>query len=537
MKLLRVLVVCVAALVACGARPVFAQESAGGYTTRVGGQPFGTESYKLTTNADGSRRAEADAAFGGTKLKVLTAVGADGRPARFEMEVNGAKALTQEFTAAGVKVTAAGQPEKTVEARPDVLLENGLWHHFIFLFARYDARRGGAQSFAAMLPSQALPFKVTVEPVGRESFDVKGQKVTTEHFRARTDLGLAFEVWTDEARAIPLLFNVPAQSLQAVRQGAEDLAAVVFAKDAPPAPSASDPYTTEEVTFRNGEQKLAGTLTVPKGAQGPHPAAVLITGSGSQDRDGTGVANIYRRIAERLSANGVAVLRADDRGVGQSTPLAKGTSYRDLVGDARAAFEYLLTRGEIGKGRVSLVGHSEGAETALIIAAGDARVAAVALLAGTSQPLDRVVVEQALYQATQQGAVDPTDETKWSAVARQLKGMFEKAKATPKPAAGVEDPLAWFREHAEHDPLATARRVRVPALVANGERDALVMPHHALRLASEMAAAGNRRVTLRIFRDLTHLFTPASGGEKAGEVSEEFLRVLQEWATAALAKK
>ncbi len=537
MKILLQALAVAAALAAGGARFALAQESAGGYTTRVGGQTFGTESYKITTSADGSRRAEADAAFGGTKLKVLTAVGADGRPARFEMEVGGAKALTQEFTATGVKVTAPGQPEKTVDARPDVLLENGLWHHFIFLFARYDARRGGAQSFAAMLPSQALPFKVTVEPVGRESFDVKGQKITAEHFRARTDLGLAFEVWTDEARATPLLFAVPAQSLQVVRHGAEDLAAVVFASSAEPGPSEKDPYTTEEVTFRNGEQKLAGTLTVPKGAGAPHPAAVLITGSGGQDRDGTGVANIYRLIAERLSSNGVAVLRVDDRGMGKSTPLAKGNSYRDFVADTRAAFEYLLTRGEVDKNRIALVGHSEGAETALILAAEDARVAAVALLAGTSQPFDRVVVEQALYQAAQQGAVDPTDETEFSAIARQLKELFGKAKATPKPAAGVEDPLAWFREHAEHDPLATARRVRVPALVANGERDALVMPHHALALASAMGEAGNKRVTLRIFRDLTHVFTPASGGERAGEVSEEFLRALQEWASGAFAKK
>jgi uncharacterized protein len=264
---------------------------------------------------------------------------------------------------------------------------------------------------------------------------------------------------------------------------------------------------------------------------------VLITGSGGQDRDGAGVANIYRRVAERLSANGDAVLRADDRGVGKSTPLAKGNSYRDLVNDARAAFEYLLTRGDIDKGRVALIGHSEGAETALILAAEDSRVAAVALLAGTSQPADRVLVEQSLYQAAMQGPVDPTDETKWSAVARQLKGMFDKARSTPPPGAGADDPLAWFREHAAHDPLADARRVRAPAFVANGERDALVLPHHALRLASEMAAAGNRRVTLRIFRDLTHLFTPASGGEKAGEVNEEFLRALHEWASVALAKK
>jgi dienelactone hydrolase len=535
--LLHALVVCIAALVGGGATPVFAQETSGGYTTRVGGQTFGTETYKITKNADGSRRAEADASFGGMKLKVITAVGADDGPASFEMEVNGAKALTQVFTAAGVKVMAAGQPEKVVDARPEVLLENGIWHHFIFLFARYDARRGGAQTFAALLPSQTLPVKVTLAPVGRESFDVKGQKILTEHFRAQTDLGLAFEVWTDESRTTPLLFAVPAQSLQAVRRGSEDLAAVVFARDAPPAPSASDPYTTEEVTFQNGEQKLSGTLTIPKGGRAPHPAAVIISGSGGQDRDGLSVANIYRLIAERLSSNGVAVLRADDRGVGKSTPLAnKASSYRDLVADTRAAFEYLLTRGEIDKGRVALVGHSEGAETALILAAEDPRVAAVALLAGTSRPADRVLVEQSLYQAAMQGAIDPTDETKFSPVARQIKELFEKARSAPKPAAGDDD-LAWFREHAEHEPLADARRVRVPALVANGERDALVMPHHALALASEMAAAGNKRVTLRIFRDLTHLFTPASGGEKAGEVSEEFLRALQEWATGVLAKK
>ena len=114
--------------------------------------------------------------------------------------------------------------------------------------------------------------------------------------------------------------------------------------------------------------------------------------------------------------------------------------------------------------------------------------------------------------------------------------MFDQAKAGPKPAEGADE-LAWFREHAEHDPLSTARRVRVPALVANGERDTLVMPHHALALARAMGEAGNKRVTVRIFRDLTHLFTPASGGEKAGMVSEEFLRALQEWASGALAKK
>lgn len=63
-------------------------------------QTFGTETYKITRNTDGSRRAEADASFGGTKLRATTTVGADAAPASFELEVGGAKGLTQQFTPA-----------------------------------------------------------------------------------------------------------------------------------------------------------------------------------------------------------------------------------------------------------------------------------------------------------------------------------------------------------------------------------------------------------------------------------------------------
>jgi fermentation-respiration switch protein FrsA (DUF1100 family) len=106
-------------------------------------------------------------------------------------------------------------------------------------------------------------------------------------------------------------------------------------------------------------------------------------------------------------------------------------------------------------------------------------------------------------------------------------------------ADGEEDRLAWFREHAEHDPAVTARKVRVPALVLTGDRDALVLPYHALALAQALTEAGNRRVTLRILPGLTHLFTPAEAkqGAAAGQVSAEFLQTLRDWMTTALPAK
>jgi pimeloyl-ACP methyl ester carboxylesterase len=330
-----------------------------------------------------------------------------------------------------------------------------------------------------------------------------------------------------------------------VRGGSEELAEAV----APSAPaqktattSPNDPFTSEEAEFRNGEQKLAGTLTIPKTGAAPFPAAVIISGSGSQDRDGTAVADLYRLIAERLSSNGVAVLRVDDRGAGRSSMPEKTTSYRDLINDSRAAFEYLLTRREVDKNRVALVGHSEGAETASIIAAEDGRIAAVVLLAGSSRPVDRVIVEQALFQLALVGPVDPSDRMKLPAVSRQLADIFEQLKANPRPASSADDKLAWFREHAASDPLAIVRRVRVPVLILNGERDALVLPYHAVELARALAESGNKRATLRIFPNLTHLFTPSTldpsaRGEKSDVVSAEFLQALQTWMSEALDKK
>jgi len=508
----------------------------GTYSTLLGAQSFGSESYRIAAAPGGGRRAEAEAVVAGMKIRATTVVGADGRPVSFTMEVNGAPFVRQEFTAEGVRVETAGQAPKSLPARPDVLLENGLWHHFHFLLARYDAARGGAQEFAAFLPSQSVAFKVRLERLGAPVFDVKGRQVRATHYRAATDLGLSFELWADESGEVAVL-SVPAQSLRVVRGGAEELAAALFPPKAGPSPS--DPYATEEVEFANGGQRLVGTLTVPKAGVGPHPAAVLISGSGSQDRDGTAVADIYRRIAETLSAAGFAVLRVDDRGAGKSPVPTKPTSYLDLVADSRAAFEYLLARGEVDKARVALVGHSEGAETALILAAEDPRVAAVVLLAGPSRPVDQVLVEQTLYQAALAGPIDPADRSKFSAIGRQLIEFFERAASEPRPAPGAEDRMAWFREHAAHDPLATARKVRAPALVMAGDRDALVLPHHALALARAMTEAGNRRVALRVLPNLTHLFTPAEPAKEgaAGVVSADFLKALGEWLTTALPRR
>jgi alpha-beta hydrolase superfamily lysophospholipase len=532
------LVVIVLLLLAATSHAQQPRVSTGTYTTFISDQAFGLENYTLTTNADGSTASQSDGTFGPAKFKTTTKAERN-RPVTFTVTTDGGT-LQADFAGEVVRITSPGQPVKEVKAQPTVLIENGVWHHFLYLFAQYDPARTGPQSFHAFVPSQGVPFDLNLERLDAPVFKVNGQQVTTEHFRAGTSLGLSFDIWTDPAR-VPLFIQVPEQHLKIVRKGSEALAELISPPPPKPVTSVNDPYTTEEVSFQNGEQKLVGTLTIPKKGAAPFPAAVIITGSGPQDRDGSVVANLYRLIAEHLSANGVAALRVDDRGVGKSIPLQSGTSYRDLINDSKAAFEFLFKRPDIDHRKLAFAGHSEGALTALVIAAEDPRVAAIMLLAGGSRSLDRIVSEQTLNLLALNSPINPSDKTRNPAIVAQLEKIFTEVKSKPKPADPANDPLAYFRQHLEMDPLAIARRVKVPVLILNGERDDNVLQYHALELARALADSGNKQVLLRIFPNLTHVFTPSTRDKavtsaQAGEVSPEVLELIQSWAANVLVR-
>ncbi len=527
-------------ILALSGATVWAQQTktaSGTYTTYVGEQLIGTDTYTSTTNTDGSVQTQSEVTFGPTKFKATT-VAKQNKPVSFTREAAGAPTILLEFINGMIRNRSAGQPVSEVKGQPTVLFENGAWEQFLLLFAQYDSAKAGPQNFDAFVPSQGVPFTLNLERINTPGFKVGLQEIATEHFRAGTSLGLGFEMWTDTAH-VPLVILIPAQQVRVVRKGSEALAEVISPSPVKKVASANDPYTSEEVSFQNDGQNLAGTLTIPKKGSAPFPAVAIISGSGSQDRDGAAVANLYRLIAEHLSANGVAVLRADDRGVGKSVPLKPNTSYRDLINDSKAAFEFLFKRADIDHRRIAMAGHSEGALTAVVMAAEDPRVAAIMVLAGGSRALDRILMEQTLNGLALQSPVNPSDKTGYPAVVTQLDKLFTEVKTKPKPADPANDPLAYFRQHLEIDPLAFARRVKVPTLILNGERDDNVLAYHALELAQAMAGSGNKQVLLRIFPNLTHVFTPSTRDKavtssQAMEVSSEFLDLLQRWAANVL---
>ena len=308
-------------------------------------------------------------------------------------------------------------------------------------------------------------------------------------------------------------------------------------------------FTDEEVVIRLKGYQLAGTLSLPRTARRRVPAVILITGSGQQTRDEAipipGLENYrpFRQIAQHLAARGIAVLRVDDRGMGGSTgreTLAAATtsSYAD---DVRAELAYLRGRREIDPNRVALVGHSEGGSIAMMIAASDARIRAVALMAAmgkTGREVNLAQQEEALAQAT--NLTEARRDELRAEQRRILQTVIEGGDASQLPPQ-ARAYLPWFKEFLTFDPLAVMRRMRQPVLILQGALDRQVTADQAPLLERAAREAGNRDVTVRVFPGLNHLFLPARTGAwseystlTTTALSTELLDALGTWLGARL---
>lgn len=309
------------------------------------------------------------------------------------------------------------------------------------------------------------------------------------------------------------------------------------------------PYRVEEVRFDNPDAgiELAGTLTVPAGA-GPWPAVVLISGSGPQDRDETVFGHKpFAVLADHLTRRGVAVLRFDDRGVGESGGTFASATSEDFAGDVRAAVTYLHGREEVESDAVGLVGHSEGGLMAPMVAAGSERVDFLVLLAAPGVPgLDilreqtrlmagaagvpesRIEINRVLLKEAAEVVATVPAEGRADSVRAVLTRVLDAVEEEELAEMGLADPgtreafvgqqaeqLAspWMAFFLEHDPRPVLRDVSVPVLALNGALDLQVAAEQNLpEIRRALMEAGNDRVTVERLPGLNHLFQPATTG-------------------------
>ena len=299
----------------------------------------------------------------------------------------------------------------------------------------------------------------------------------------------------------------------------------------PQEPKPPFPYRSEQVPIVNaiGRAVLDGTLTVPEG-KGPHPAVVLITGSGAQNRDEEIFGHKpFLVLADHLTRHGIAVLRYDDRGVGKSTGSFAAATSEDFAGDAWAAWQTLSTRPGIDPKRVGLLGHSEGGIIAPMLAASHPEIAFVVMLAGPGVTGEQIMLRQAAAIMKASGASDDAIAA-YTALQQQVFVILREEKTTTRiverlqaiPVPGPKEASAavvkqasspWFRFSATYDPAPALTKVRCPVLAIAGELDLQVLPEQNLpTIGAALKQGGNQDHTVLELPGLNHLLQPAKTG-------------------------
>ncbi|TVQ28080.1 MAG: alpha/beta fold hydrolase [Spirochaetaceae bacterium] len=331
-------------------------------------------------------------------------------------------------------------------------------------------------------------------------------------------------------------------------------------------------HIRHDVTFHSGSIFLAGTLTLPDGA-GPHPAVILISGSGAQDRDGRNPAlpnyRPMRWIADHLAAHGVATLRFDERGFAQSGGDHLTATTADFADDNEAALRYLLERPEIDPARIGLLGHSEGGVIAAMVAARNADVDFVITMAGSALPYSQIVVRQveliakasglpadevALMRERQIQAMSYAQAREWEKVREIVRqSTLEQIARLPKEQtdalgdpyelatrqadaeiAGMQTP--WMQFFMSYDPRPDWERITVPVLAVFGGLDTQVdAAQNRPALDAALRRAGNRDVTFATVDGANHLFQEAQTGSPqeyavlGPGLHDEFLSIVTGW--------
>jgi dienelactone hydrolase len=300
-----------------------------------------------------------------------------------------------------------------------------------------------------------------------------------------------------------------------------------------------DRFRETPVKIGAGEWELPGTLTLPVG-EGPFPAVVLVHGSGPQDRDETIGPNMpFRDLAWGLASEGIAVLRYEKRTKVYPAKLAAVrdtlTVKEEVLDDALAAVALLRKTEKIDSRRIFVLGHSLGAILAPKMAAEEPAIAGIFCLAGSTRPLEEVIVEQLDYVLSVEKDMPPEQRKQAEKMRELAAGMkdLKLTRDTPSSRLPLGMSAAYFLSLRENDPLEVVKQVKQPVIVLQGERDYQVTMQDFQ--GWQKALSGRANATFKTYPKLNHLFMEGEGKAKpaeygkTGHVSREVIDDLAGW--------
>ncbi len=310
-------------------------------------------------------------------------------------------------------------------------------------------------------------------------------------------------------------------------------------------------YSTEEVSYSNPEAPaitLAGTFTKPN-QDSPVPAVLLISSAGPQDRDETIAGHKpFLVLADYLTRRNIAVLRVDDRGVGKSSGSLDNATTKDLASDAEAGFHYLMTRPDVDRRHIGLIGHGEGAIVASMVAASNPQVAFVVLLGGTAVTGRDVLLAQTARAETAAGVPEEQIDADF-----RLGGGLYKMAQQGRSSAEMERALAnvpeeyrpfteswrrqiprlqspWLAFFLSYDPATALEKIECPVLALFGDKDMTIDPEqNASAMKKAFSHGHNHNAKVKILPGLNYLFQKANTG-----LSTEYATISETMSPTAL---
>jgi pimeloyl-ACP methyl ester carboxylesterase len=512
------LAVCTSAL---AQSPTAASDAAQTYTVFLQSRPIGQETATLVPQPDGwllkgtnrlgppidvvTRRAEIHytSAWQPTRMTLETIVRGQ--------EVTVKTAFANGEAANEVLQAGSATPStKTDKVTADtIVLPNTFLTSYLVLARRLVGQKPGTQFTAYIAPQGEVGMRLDASSA--ERIETPKQVLTTTRYSVMVSnpqggSDIQLNVWTDAAGAL-LRLSVPAQALEIAR---EDIASAATRTTAFSIPG------EESVRIPASGFGMAASCAKPATAAGPLPAVILVSGSSSGDRDGI-VAGIpvLGQIAADLVGAGIAVVRYDRRGTGQSGGRSETTTINDYAEDVRAIVTWLeKQRRDVDKRRIAIVGHGDGAWIAMTAAARDGRLGALVLASAASTVGSELVLERQRRVLDQLQTAEADKQAKI-----ELQRKINAATTTGAGWDGVPVEMRrsaetpWFQSYLAFDPARVMRDVRQPVLIVQGALDSEVPPHHGEKLA-ELARARKRKVATEVaaLPSLNHLLVPAQTG-------------------------
>jgi pimeloyl-ACP methyl ester carboxylesterase len=527
-----------------------------GYTIFLRGTAVGREEVTVREDATGTTIIVQGRL--GAPLNVVTRRAemkytADDTPERFTLDgsANGADVSVRTSFVNGTAQTEGNQGTAKIATSHQfspkaVVLPNGVFSLYAALADRLSRVTAGAELKAYILPLAEIGVRVVSDrperiQVGTSFLDV--QRYDLLFSNPGGDLAVSLTAG-DGGRLIRL--SIPAQAIEVVR---EDVAS---------------PTSRTQVFSNPGDEavvipavgfNLGATITKPVSAKGsgeasPAPAArmpavILLSGSGVGDRDGfvQGVPTLAQ-LAGAIADAGFLAVRYDKRGFGQSGGRAESATIQDYAEDVRAVVRWLLQRKDIDPKRIAVIGHSEGAWIALLAAARERRISAVASIAGPATTGAELVLEQQ-QRALDQLKLTPEEREKKVALQKQIQSAVVTGKGwelLPQEERRAAD-TPWFQSLLTFDPAKVIKDVKQPLFFVHGALDKQVPPSNADRLADLARKQGDSdSIDVVVVRGVNHLLIPAFTGEVTEyasltdrNVSKDMSGALTAWLTKTFA--